>query len=650
MTTILNVDDDEANRYSKSRTLRTADYDVIEAGSGAGALSLAAERLPDLVLLDIRLPDMSGLDVCQRLRNNPRTRQIPIIHISATYVTAKDEAKSLDSGADIYLAEPVRPTEMLAAIRTMLRLRSTELGLAAAEERMRLAADSAGIGTWEVDVHTGGAVWSKRCRQLLGLEVTAEESSLETWFSRIPPDDRARLQEKFNYAVTNSLPFEAEHVMVLPDNNERWISLFGKLHDGQRMIGVAMDITARKLAEQERERLLEQARSAQLAAEQAARTKDDFLATLSHELRTPMSAMLGWLHLLKTGKLTPDQQLAALETIERNAYLQNQLVNDMLDVSRIITGKMDLEMQALALETSVAAAVESAGTAAGARGIVLVSTLQPGTWVVNGSPERLQQVFNNLLGNAIKFSRRGSRVEISLVGTSDEVSVSVSDEGEGIAAEMLPHIFERFRQADGSTIRRHGGLGLGLSIVHSLVELHGGRVSASSAGLGKGAKFTVTLPLHREEIALTGRPPLVATSNDLTGIKVLAVDDDISNLEMVSKLLQFRGATVMSALDGFHALSIARTWRPDVLVLDIAMPEKDGYTLLGELRELSGGPPPIPAVALTGFASREDSERAIRAGFSAHVSKPCDMDALCSLLVRLVRQAKTDAGEAPAAA
>ncbi len=433
MPTILNVDDHEGNRYAKSRILRTAGYEVLEAGSGAGALNLALERLPDLILLDIRLPDMSGLDVCQRLRNNPRTRQMPIIHISATYVSAQDEAKSLNSGADIYLAEPVGPPELLAAIRTMLRLRSTELGLAAAEERMRLAADSAGIGTWEVDVQTGRSVWSERYRKLLGLEGSSEQATLETWFSRVAPEDRPRLLEEFKYAVANSLPFETEHLIVLADGEERWISLFGKLHDGQRMIGVATDITARKFAEREREKLLEQARRAQFDAEQAARTKDDFLATLSHELRTPMSAMLGWLHLLKTGQLTADQQRAALETIERNAYLQNQLVNDMLDVSRIITGKMDLDMRGLALEAAVAGAIESAGAAASTRGVVLVSSLQPGTWIVNGNPERLQQVFNNLLVNAIKFSRRGGRVEIRLQGSANEVSVSVSDEGEGIA-------------------------------------------------------------------------------------------------------------------------------------------------------------------------------------------------------------------------
>jgi len=639
METILNVDDNEANRYTKSRILRSAGYAVLEAGSGEGALMFAMERLPDLVLLDIRLPDMSGLDVCQRLRNNPRTQRMPIIHISATYVTPQDEAKSLNAGADIYLAEPVGPPELLTAIRTMLRLRSTEKGLAAAEERMQLAADAAGIGAWEVDVVTGKSVWSERYRRLLGYDSASAESSLQTWLERVPKDERPRLMQEFESAVASGSAFQVEHQIVL-ENEERWIALFGKLHGGQRMIGVAMDITDRKRAERERERLLERARSAQLEAEQAAKMKDDFLATLSHELRTPMSAMLGWLHILKTGQLSAAQQSSAVDTIERNAYLQNQLVNDMLDVSRIMAGKMDLEMDALALEDAVSSAIESAGTAASARGVRLVPVIQPGSWIVNGNAERLQQVFNNLLSNAIKFSPRGSKVEIRVERAGNGVTVSVRDEGEGISADMLPHIFEKFRQADSSTRRRHGGLGLGLSIVRSLVEMHGGTVSATSDGPGTGAKFTVTLPLNSEQFQTAADISPGAGHIDLKSIRVLVVDDDVSNLEMVAKMLQLRGAEVMTSPHATDALAVARTWRPDALVLDIGMPDKDGYELLAELGKLLGDLHKIPAVALTGFASSEDRARAMRAGFHAHISKPFDMEALCILVLQLVQRAR----------
>ena len=636
MATILNVDDNEANRYTKSRILRGAGFNVLEAASGEGALNLALERLPELVLLDIRLPDISGLDVCQRLRNNPRTQRMPIIHISATYVTPQDEAKSLNAGADIYLAEPIGPAELLTAIRTMLRLRETEQGLAVAEERMSFAADAAGIGAWEVDVATGQAVWSEQYRKILGY-AGPEKPSLQTWLDLVPAQDRTRLKQAFDNAVKSGTLFQVEHRLALPDDNEeRWVLLVGRLHSGQRMIGVAMDITTRKLAEREHELLLEQARSAQTAAEQAAKMKDDFLATLSHELRTPMSAMLGWLHILKTGQLSPAQQSAAIDTIERNAYLQNQLVNDMLDVSRIMAGKMDLDMHGLALDEAVRAAVDSAQTAATARGVELVSFIEPGSWIVNGNAERLQQVFSNLLSNAIKFSPGGARVELRLQRSEKGVSVTISDQGEGISSEMLPYVFEKFRQADSSTRRRHGGLGLGLSIVHSLVEMHGGTVAAESAGPGKGAKFTVTLPLYPQERQAGSAGARDSAETKMTGLRVLVVDDDLSNLEMVAKMLQLNGALVMTSSDAFNALAVARNWTPDVMILDIGMPDKDGYELLEELHQLFGESRKIPAVALTGFASGDDRTKALRAGFHAHVSKPFDMGALCALVAQLV--------------
>jgi len=367
------------------------------------------------------------------------------------------------------------------------------------------------------------------------------------------------------------------------------------------------------------------------------RMKDEFLAMLSHELRTPMSAMLGWLHLLKTGKLSSEQQVAALDTIERNARIQTQLVNDLLDVSRIVTGKMELEAEVIPLDRALESAIDSARIEGQARGIELKASLGRGVWPVRGNPQRVQQIFSNLLSNAIKFSPTGSRVEIRLEHAAGAARVTVNDEGEGIAADVLPHIFERFRQADSSTRRRHGGLGLGLAIVRSLVELHGGSVSAASAGLGKGATFTVTLPLAPEPAAAPRRAaePLAA---DLAGIRILVADDDQSNLQMIAQLLRMHGASVTSASDAAGALKIAPGWGPDVLVLDIGMPEMDGYRLLRELRAVLGKDArTLPAIAVTGFAAPEDGARALQAGFQAHVAKPFDMTGLCQLVVQLVQ-------------
>jgi PAS domain S-box-containing protein len=641
--TVLNVDDNSANRYVKSRVLRTAGFEVIEAATGESALSAAAERHPDLVLLDIRLPDISGIEVCRRLRGNPGTQRIPIVHISATHVSPKDEATSLDAGADIYLAEPIAPQELSSAVRTLLRLRRTEQGLAATEQRLRLATEGAGIFTWEIDCATRSALWSRQFGDLLGSDILP---TFDSWVARVHPQDRAALEKAFSAAAEGQGDFASEHRLLLASGEERCIAAFGRRHAGDggeqpRLIGVATDITARKRAEAEREVLLARAQEAQRLAEQAVRMKDEFLAMLSHELRTPMSAMLGWLHLLKIGKLSADQQMQALDTIERNARIQTQLVNDLLDVSRIVTGKMELETEVMPLDRALESALDSARLEGQAREIALEAEIARGQWLVRGNPQRLQQVFSNLLSNALKFSPKGSRILVRLERTASHAQVSVIDQGEGIPPDVLPHIFERFRQADSSTRRRHGGLGLGLAIVRSLVELHGGRVTAESAGPGLGATFRVGLPLAGPAAAPPAPDPAFAGEADLTGVRALIVDDDQSNLQMIAQLLRLHGASVMIASDAPTALAIAPRWDPDALILDIGMPEKDGYQLLPELRAALGKDArTMPAIAVTGFASTEDMKRALQAGFQAHIAKPFDMSGLCHLVAQLAPRAR----------
>jgi CheY-like chemotaxis protein len=285
------------------------------------------------------------------------------------------------------------------------------------------------------------------------------------------------------------------------------------------------------------------------------------------------------------------------------------------------------------LDRAIESAVDSARLPAGSRGIELVAHIGRGAWPVKGNPERLQQVFSNLLSNAIKFSPKGSRVKIRLQRDGEEAQVTVIDEGEGIDADTLPHVFERFRQADSSSSRRHGGLGLGLAIVRSLVELHGGKVAAASAGPGKGATFTVTLPLVAQAETAAPRTPAYSGGADLQGIRVLVVDDDESNLQMIAQMLRLHGASVMISSDSSSATEMARSWDPDALILDIGMPNKDGYQLLPEIRGALGvDKAELPAIALTGFASREDGARALQAGFQAHVAKPFDMESLCQLV------------------
>jgi len=351
-----------------------------------------------------------------------------------------------------------------------------------------------------------------------------------------------------------------------------------------------------------------------------------------------MSAMRGWLDLLKLGKLSVEQQAVAIDTIERNVRIQTQLVNDLLDVSRIVTGKMELEAELMPLDRALESAIVSARLECRARGIELVAQLDRGSWTVKGNPSRVQQIFSNLLSNAIKFSPKGSRIHIRLERAGDSAKVSIVDQGEGISAALLPHIFDRFRQADSSTRRRHGGLGLGLAIVRSLVELHLGTVNAASPGPGRGSTFTVTLPLIAERTHASPLASPVSPDTDLTGIRVLVVDDDQSNLQMIAHMLRLHGASVTIASESTGAGPIAQDWDPDILILDIGMPDKDGYELLPELRDLlEKDELALPAIALTGFATHEDGARAAQAGFQAHVAKPFDMAGLCQLVAQLAK-------------
>ena len=642
---VLNVDDNAANRYVKSRVLRQAGFQVLEAATGESALRLAAESRPDLVLLDINLPDISGLDVARRLRQDPQTRGIPIIHISATFVTPRDEATSRESGADFYLPEPVGPDELKAAVRTLVRLRAMEQGFAVSEERMRLATESAGIGTWEMDVATGAMTWSRQLYEFFGYNESRTPPSVEAWLERIRPAEREAFAAALQQARAGKAPLTLEHSIEREDDGDlRCLAPYGRLHVAYqagptRLIGVVTDVTERRRAESEREALLEQARVAQRAAEDAARMRDEFLATLSHELRTPMSAVLGWLQVIRSGKLPPEQHAIALDTIERNARIQTQLVDDLLDVSRIVTGKLQIESIPVLVHEIAAAAAESARPAAQARGITLVTAVDGAISPVLGSPERLQQVFSNLIGNAIKFTPQKGRVEVRVDQIDDSVRIRIIDTGEGIAPELLPHIFDRFRQADSSTRRLHGGLGLGLAIVRSLVELHGGQVAAESTGPGHGATFSVTLPLVGALAeAYVPHPRDDSEGEGLSDLRLLVLDDNTDAAAMLASMLRLEGAEVDIAHRPAQALAAALKRKPDLLLLDIGMPGEDGYDFLQRVRrELGVNADALPAIAITGYASTEDKVRAFTSGFQGHLAKPFQ----AADLFRLVRMFAT---------
>ncbi len=397
---------------------------------------------------------------------------------------------------------------------------------------------------------------------------------------------------------------------------------------------LVQDITERKRAEAERERYLAQAETARRQAEEASRAKDVFLATVSHELRTPLTPILAWSRLLREGRLGAEKTTAGLAAVERSARAQARLIDDLLDVSRLAARDWRVALRPMELAPVVRTAVEVVRPAADAKGVALETALPPLAVPVQGDPERLQQVVWNLVSNAVKFTPRGGQVRIALERVDDRARLTVRDTGEGISPEFLPYVFERFRQADSSGTRRHGGLGLGLAIVRGLVERHGGTVRAESAGTGQGAVFTVELPLLAsvvEEAAhvqpgrqVTTAEPDAAPGLPLGGLRVLVVDDDPDSNAVVSALLVSCGAEVQTAVSTPEALEVAGRWQPDVVVSDIAMPGEDGCTLLREIRSRGGPLGRVPAVALTAHAGMDDRRRVLAAGFQAHVVKPFD--------------------------
>jgi PAS domain S-box-containing protein len=422
-------------------------------------------------------------------------------------------------------------------------------------------------------------------------------------------------------------------------------------------VKVIRDVSEQKRIEEQRERLLETERAARSAAERVARMKDEFLATISHELRTPLNAILGWTHILfRGGRPVDDSMREGLTVIERNARAQAQLVDDLLDVSRIATGRVRLDIQPVQLPGLIDAALDAVRPAAEAKGIVLHKRVASGTMAVSGDPNRLQQVFWNLLTNAVKFTSNGGRIDVSVQFGGSSVEVCVTDTGQGIKSEFLPYVFDRFRQADASTKRTHTGLGLGLAIVHELVELHGGTVKAESHGEGTGSMFTVTLPLRTAAAEVRvdppqhsdrGAPAMVAADVDangpvLNGVRILVVEDEPDARAIIQRVLEESDAkvdvadSVRTALTQFHHMV------PDVLVSDIGMPHQDGYELIARVRSLSaqagGG---VPAVALTAFARPEDRRRAVEAGYQIHLSKPVEPRALVAAIRSLIVGARS---------
>ncbi|WP_095992360.1 response regulator [Cystobacter fuscus] len=719
-STILIVDDTPANLGVAVEHLELMGYRVLVAQDGEEALERAEHMRPDIILLDVVMPGLDGFETCRRLKVAESTREIPVIFMTCLSDTT-DKLAGFEAGGVDFVTKPFQIEELIARTRVHLALSEAQKQLEAKnaqlereiasrrekeaalrriqdelEQRVQVRTTDLACANTTLKAEIADrqrveeALRESQCllqaiidnstavisvkdvegrylltnRRFLTLFHLTRESVLgKTDYDLFPKANADAFRALDQRVAATRTALEAEELMPQDDGLHTYISIKCPLQDGSgwpyAICGISTDITERKRIEEEREVLLASERAARGEIERASRLKDEFLTTLSHELRTPLTSILGWAQLLLSRHPLTQDLRRGLETIARNARAQAQLIDDLLDMSRIVSGRMRLDVRVVDPAAVLEAVVESLKPAAEAKAIQLEQALDPLVGQLMVDPNRLQQIVWNLVNNAIKFTPQGGRVKVALSQQGPHVQLTVSDTGIGIEPEFLPHVFEPFRQADASSTRQHGGLGMGLAIVLSLVELHGGTVEVASAGKGLGASFTVKLPREAIHIgARAGRatmaPRRQASSNlsnrlvDLEGVRVLVVDDEPDTRQLIESLLAEHHAEVRTVCSAAEALVEFARFHPMVLVSDIGMPEEDGYSLIQKVRRLpqeQGGA--VPALALTAFARPEDRTRALLAGYQMHLAKPVEplelMTYVASLVGRTYREAMPSA-------
>jgi PAS domain S-box-containing protein len=653
---ILLVDDSAANLLALEGILAPLGHVLVPAQSGREALRALLEDEFALILLDVQMPEMDGFETARLVRARPSTRLTPIIFITAISGEREHVFRGYDRGAVDYIVKPFEPDILRSKVEVFvelwrrgerirwqeeaLREREREAQARRAEHRFRELIDVMPLCVWAATPRGRITHCNRVFLDYVGR--TLEECAAGGGFLDVHRDERDEVERAWAEAVATGRPFEAQfRLRRAPDGAYRWQLGRGAPNRDERgrvvgWIFAATDVDAEKRSEEMRQLLLMRARQARSTAEEAMRAKDQFLATLSHELRTPLTVILGWAQLLRGGKLGPEAVPRAVDVIERNAKAQAALVNDLLDVSRIVSGKLRLEVQPADPFAVIAAGIEAMRPAAEAKRVALEFTEESPRAVLRCDPNRLQQVVWNLVSNAVKFTPEGGHVAVRAALRDGALEIEVRDDGIGISPEFLPHVFERFSQASGPGSRR--GLGLGLAIVRHLVELHGGTVDVRSAGEGTGATFTVRLaaagPGASERPAPAQAPVPVRTTP--IGVHVLLVEDDADAREFFASVLDDSGARVVTASNAEEALGAFEREPPQVLVCDLGLPGEDGCTLLKRVRALPperGGH--VPAAAITAYAAAEDRLRAFAAGFQRHIAKPFDPSELPALVAEL---------------
>jgi PAS domain S-box-containing protein len=646
---ILLVDDRPANLLALEAILDQLDQRLVRATSGEEALEKLADEEFAVILMDVRMPGMDGLRTAEVICQRESAARVPIIFLTAVPIGNADVASGYARGAVDFLLKPFDPEilrskvsvfvdlhqkeQMIKRQSALLRQREREAFERRSELRFRSLMDALPQSVWVARADLTFYYWNQRAVDYIGIQATMAVPA-ERLFEFVHPDDLPTLKADWELSTANQQSAEFQvRLRRHTDGEYRWFLMRAvpQLEESGNVTGwivTATDIDTEHHALQE--------------AEAASRMKEEFLATVSHELRNPLNAIMGWVHLLRSEKLDVAKSSKALETIERNVHLQTALIDDILDVSRIMQGKINLTFRTVRMSAVVEAALAAVRPTADAKGVALEYKRTADSDEISGDADRLQQIVWNLLSNAIKFTPRDGRVTVSMERHDGELTLTVLDTGQGISQDFLPHVFDRFSQADSGSTRAHGGLGLGLAIVRHLVELHAGTVEATSAGAGQGASFSVRLPI-RDSKAVTAGDEQGQTATrplQLEGVSILVVDDEEDSREVLAELLRQYGAQTRTAASAEEALSAIAHSTPQVLLSDIGMPSVDGFELVRRVRELIPSDEMI-AMALTGLGSAHDRKRALADGFQVCMVKPVDPDRLVEAIKQLLPSVAT---------
>ncbi|MBF2074057.1 MAG: response regulator [Synechococcales cyanobacterium C42_A2020_086] len=701
---VLLVDDHPENLIALEAILAQLGQNLVKAESGEEALRCLLHQDFAVILLDVQMPGMDGLETAALIRQRQRSRNTPIIFLTAFNTNSHLISKGYSLGAVDYLHKPIDSAILTSKVavfvelfkktleveRQTAQLETINAELKHSEERFRLLSRCSPVGIFLTDT-TGICTYTNpNCQAICGSRLAAGHEI--QWSALLHPEDRGHVLRGWLSCLQQRQDYSGEF-RLLSESGLRWVHMRTApmlSEQGELLghIGTIEDMTDHKQAEQVQAQIIRE-QAARQQAEAANRMKDEFLAMVSHELRTPLNSILGWSQLLLSRRLDEPTITRALQTIERNARSQAQLIEDILDVSQIIGGKLRLNMQTVQLVPLIASVLETFRPLANEKSIELIHHLDPTVGPVVGDPERLRQMIWNLLSNALKFTAAHGRIEIRLTQTTctahredspprerhshqgaaqadytqqpvspswiEMAQIQIIDSGIGIRADVLPHIFERFRQADSTTTRSYGGLGLGLAIVRHLVEQHGGEVLAESDGEGQGATFTLRLPLRclqpepteqpEPTHEPTHEPTIVPPSSDplscplLAEIQILVVEDHADTRDYIAMVLEQSGAQVTAVASVREALHYLEQTNPDVLISDLGLPQEDGYALIRTVRnrEPHGGNR-IPAIALTAYVRAEDQRQALAAGFELHVPKPVEPNELIAVVAKAVGQ------------